>query len=256
METLESRLTQAQQLKSEAETKAKRFEELLKKAQEPPGAPPPPPLPPPPPPPPAPSQLLKKFVGIVSSGGKRGLKKTKSGKSIKEDPRVKAMSEMMERIKNGKVELKKTIPRQASTPSPVDVEGEGSAMDNLRDVLKSIKPSPSKDDNGTENEDEKKSHTFGVHLRKPAERKPRSLSDSNDPESNFRSMLRKPRSHSTGDMLDDEGDTGQTMDQDLYKLLQKQKAAAERDEKAEKQQNHTEKEQQAGKTREEKGQTL
>jgi hypothetical protein len=41
-------------------------------------------------------------------------------------------------------------------------------------------------------------------------------------------MLRKPRSQSTGDMLDDEGDTGQTMDQDLYKLLQKQKAAAER----------------------------
>lgn len=38
---------------------AKRFEELLKKAQEPPGAPPPPPLPPPPPPPPSPSQLLK-----------------------------------------------------------------------------------------------------------------------------------------------------------------------------------------------------
>ena len=38
-----------------------------------------------------------------------------SGKStVKEDPRVKAMSEMMDRIRTGKVELKKTIQRQVN----------------------------------------------------------------------------------------------------------------------------------------------
>ncbi len=77
-------------------------------------------------------------------------------------------------------------------------------------------------------EDEQQLHTFGVQLRKTDERK-RSYSQTDGPENDFRShTLRKPRSHSTGDMLDDEGGNAQTMDQDLFKLLQKQKAAAER----------------------------
>ena len=71
-------------------------------------------------------------------------------------------------------------------------------------------------------------HTFGVHLRK-VERKPRSHSDPDSAESDFKPVtLRKPRSQSTGDMLEDDDDKGLTMDKDLYKLLQKQKAAAER----------------------------
>ena len=34
--------------------------------------------------------------------------------SSREDPRIKAMSEMMDRIKSGKVELKKTVPREVN----------------------------------------------------------------------------------------------------------------------------------------------
>ncbi|XP_028390849.1 shootin-1-like isoform X2 [Dendronephthya gigantea] len=233
METLEARLTQAQTRASEAEAKAKKFEELLKQAKEAPEAPPPPPLPPPPPPPPAPSQLLKKFVGIVSSGGKKQLKKSKS--QTKEDPRIKAMSEMMDRIRCGKVELRKTVQRQATAPEGGD--GDGSAMENLRDVLKAMKRPPTQGANGGENEGQKPVN-FGVQLRKANDRKPRSCSESTGPESDFRSVtLRsKPRSQSTGDMLEDENE----MDEDLFKLMKKRKAASERDNKESEQKSPTE----------------
>ena len=78
-------------------------------------------------------------------------------------------------------------------------------------------------------DEEQKLNTFGVQLRKTADRKPRSVSESGDADTDFRSVtLRKPRSQSTGDMLDDEDNTGQTMDEDLFKLMLKRKAAAER----------------------------
>ena len=88
-----------------------------------------------------------------------------------------------------------------------------------------MKRAPSKDDDGTQN-DEGQLPNFGVQLRKPAERKPRSFSESDNLEPNFRSLLRKPRTKSTGDMLDDE-DTS-SMDKDLLQLMKKRKAAAER----------------------------
>lgn len=87
-----------------------------------------------------------------------------------------------------------------------------------------MKRAPSKDDDGTQDDDGQLPN-FGVQLRKPAERKPRSFSESGGPEPNFRSLLRKPRTKSTGDMLDDE-DT--SMDKDLLQLMKKRKAAAER----------------------------
>jgi wyosine [tRNA(Phe)-imidazoG37] synthetase (radical SAM superfamily) len=40
------------------------------------------------------------------------LRSTLGKSSGKEDPRIKAMSEMMDRIKNGRVELKKIAPRE------------------------------------------------------------------------------------------------------------------------------------------------
>ena len=89
-----------------------------------------------------------------------------------------------------------------------------------------MKRAPSKDDDGTQNDDGQQLPNFGVQLRKPAERKPRSLSESDNLEPNFRSLLRKPRTKSTGDMLDDDEDT--SMDKDLLQLMKKRKAAAER----------------------------
>ena len=77
-----------------------------------------------------------------------------------------------------------------------------------------------------------KSTNFGVHLRKTEHRKPRSLSDVEDTNSQFPKLttLRKPRSRSMGDTLDDDrNDITQTeMDQDLRKLLEKRKASSER----------------------------
>jgi hypothetical protein len=76
---------------------------------------------------------------------------------------------------------------------------------------------------------DQKPHTFGVQLRKTGDRKPRSQSETEGAEADFKPVtLRKPRSHSTGDMLEDDIDKEQTMDKDLFKLLQKHKAAAER----------------------------
>lgn len=88
-----------------------------------------------------------------------------------------------------------------------------------------MKRPPKQDGNGGENEGQRPVD-FGVQLRKANDRKPRSCSESNSPESDFRSVtLRsKPRSQSTGDMLDDENE----MDDDLFKLMQKRKAASER----------------------------
>ena len=89
-----------------------------------------------------------------------------------------------------------------------------------------MKRSSSKDENDIKKEDGQQPHNFGVQLRKPAERKQRSLSESDGPDPDFRSLLRKPRSQSTGDMLEDEDDTN--MDKDLFELMKKRKAAAER----------------------------
>ena len=88
-----------------------------------------------------------------------------------------------------------------------------------------MKRSSSKDENDIK-KDGQQPHNFGVQLRKPTERKQRSLSESDGPDPDFRSLLRKPRSQSTGDMLEDEDDTN--MDKDLFELMKKRKAAAER----------------------------
>ena len=99
---------------------------------------------------------------------------------------------------------------------------------NVSSMKKSLKRSSSKENMRIDNADgaTEKHHTFGVQLRKTEDKKPRSLSDSEDVNTEFKTLtLRKPRSQSTGDVLDDE-EPG--MDKDLLKLLKKQKAAAER----------------------------
>ena len=89
-----------------------------------------------------------------------------------------------------------------------------------------MKRSPSTQNTRLDGEGEDKPHTFGVQLRKTEERKPRSLSNIEDANNHFKGFtLRKPRSQSTGDVLDDEDPE---MDKDLHAFLKKRKAAAER----------------------------
>lgn len=88
-----------------------------------------------------------------------------------------------------------------------------------------MRQSPSKTSIKESENEKETAHTFGIQLRKTGDRNGRFSSESDDSPNKIQSVtLRKARSHSAGELLDEEP----TMDKDLVKHLKRQKAAAER----------------------------
>ncbi|XP_055499328.1 shootin-1-like [Leucoraja erinacea] len=140
-----------------------------------PPPPPPPPTPPPPPPPPTPSpppppplpatrcNPISSLIAIVRRSSKNTKTQPKPEPSNNQtgidDVKVKAVNEMMERIRHGVMlrPVTHVSKRKVShKPSPVDEKAQESAMDELKGILDSMKKSPSRGfpDTGQKTENE------------------------------------------------------------------------------------------------------
>ncbi|KAK3743715.1 hypothetical protein QZH41_012383, partial [Actinostola sp. cb2023] len=232
VDNLVNQVTEAETRAKEAEQKVTKLQkkfENFKRASLPPTPPPPPaPAPPPPPPPPPPVTVVKKFMNIM--GGKK-----KKGGSLKrgkkpEDPLVNAMKEMMDRINSGKVQLKpikvsifsSLLSSMLCEPSHNSVSYEttlkkSSSTENLLDK------SPTKTEETCE--------WTSIKLRKRTDQGVPTRQVSDDfPQTNAlfkESPLRKARSYSANDIL--EAPVKDEATSELRKILQKQKAVAERE---------------------------
>lgn len=149
------------------------------------------------------------------------------------------MSEMMDRIKSGNLQL-----RPVRSPSAGSNESDNTdAMSDLGNLLKTLKRNPSMDFGGATSPgttDAPEVEWANIKLRK------RSAVESSKGTSNVdgtgnnsnelkKVVLRKPRSHSAGDILDERPKDEATSE--LKKILMKQKAAAEKGDTDEKEED-------------------
>ncbi|KAG7219538.1 hypothetical protein INR49_010763 [Caranx melampygus] len=106
-------------------------------------------LPPPPPPPPPPSRCnpLSSLIAIMRKGSKGSKAAVKAEQApVSEgvdDVKVKAVNEMMERIKHGVV-LRPVKSQESKPPPTCEEKQQESAMDELKGILETVKRSPSR----------------------------------------------------------------------------------------------------------------
>ncbi|GIY39465.1 shootin-1 [Caerostris darwini] len=93
------------------------------------------PIPPPPPPPPLPPPSFNPIKSLITfiHAGKKSAKTLK--KEIAENPQQKAMSEMMDAIKKGNIQLKPTPKATSLTPK----KGEETALSEMKNILGTLK---------------------------------------------------------------------------------------------------------------------
>ncbi|KAJ7333641.1 hypothetical protein OS493_017184 [Desmophyllum pertusum] len=136
-------------------------------------------------------------MNIVGSKKKKdSLKRNKGPK----DPLGNAMAEMMDRIKTGSIQLK-----PVRTPSTGSNESDDTdAMSDLGNLLKTLKRNPSIDvgPGVTSPTDEPGAQWANIKLRKSSKVTSAEGAGNNNNELN-KVVLRKPRSHSAGDILDE-----------------------------------------------------
>ncbi|XP_022616109.1 LOW QUALITY PROTEIN: shootin-1-like [Seriola dumerili] len=171
----EGRLERAEKKNEELESRVHELQETQKKITmttstappppepgvAPPPAPPPqppppllPPLQPPPPPPPSRCNPLSSLIAIMrkSSKGSKAAVKAEQPPAAEgvDDVKVKAVNEMMERIKHGvvlrpvKSQDSKVRTRQRPPPPICEEKQQESAMDELKGILETVKRSPSR----------------------------------------------------------------------------------------------------------------
>lgn len=167
-------------------------------------------------------------MNIVGAKKKSSLKRNKAPK----DPMAVAMSEMMQRIKSGNIQLKPVrIPSSGSSESD-----DTDAMSDLGNLLKTFKRNPSVDVGPgitSPGADNAPVEWVNIKLRKPSAivETSKGTSSSGDTGNNNSELkkvvLRKPRSHSAGDILDERPKDEATAE--LKRILQRQKAAAEKE---------------------------
>uniref|UniRef100_I3J970 Si:dkey-280e21.3 n=1 Tax=Oreochromis niloticus TaxID=8128 RepID=I3J970_ORENI len=155
----EGRLEQALKKNEELEERVHELQEAQKKiamttSTDPPPpapgvAPPPapPPQPPPPPPPPLPLPLHQRLSQPIREPGLSPSGCPAAAEGV-DDVKVKAVNEMMERIKHGvvlrPVKSQDTKVRRSSPPPTCEEKQQESAMEELKGILETVKRSPSR----------------------------------------------------------------------------------------------------------------